>query len=164
MSKKNLEAAFLLCSQWSQAVHLYPLSFTFVPIYKMGVAISVFSNQFQRSAVKPLQMNAPSIREVLLYSSKLYQQSQFSLEHLEVDSLISTSLPLERYMGLMINLSGPCCSAQLFFTVIRTQIWRWISISFKHDFIVLHKENCFCLEFCLLSYYHDTPEKNSRTL
>lgn len=81
----------------------------------MGVAISVFSIQLQRSAGKFLQMNnASSIREVLLYYPKPYQQSQFSLEDLEVVSLISTSLLLERYMGLMINLTGPCYSAQLF--------------------------------------------------
>lgn len=111
----------------------------------MGAAIPVFSNQLQRRAVKPVQMkNAPSTREVLLYSSKPYQQSQFSLEDLEVDSLISTSLLLERYMGLMINLSGPCYSAQLFFfTVIRFQNWKWISKSFKYDFIFLHKEKLY---------------------
>lgn len=87
--------------------------------------------------------NAPSIREALLHYSKQYQRSQFSLEALEVDSLISTSLLLEKYMGLMINLSGLCCSAQLFFTAIRTQIWKWISKCFKHYFILLHKEKLY---------------------
>lgn len=47
-------------------------------------------------------------------------------------------LSFNRYMWLMVNLSGPFYSTDLFFTVTGTWILKWISKSTKHEFVLLY--------------------------